>query len=77
MTGDRQGTRALNISGVTESNEYKPFKKKYLVVVVKERMKMSITPFFLVCGAGFFALGCCLVSLLVPSQKGQNLFNLL
>ncbi len=38
---------------------------------------MSTTPFFLVCGAGFFALCCCLVSLLVPFQKGQNLFNLL
>ena len=46
-------------------------------MVVKGRMQMSTTPFFLVCGAGFFALCCCLVSLLVPSQQGQNLFNLL
>jgi hypothetical protein len=37
---------------------------------------MSATPFLIVCASGFFALACCLVSLMVPSQKGENLFNL-
>jgi hypothetical protein len=37
---------------------------------------MSAAPFLIVCVSGFFTLACCVVSLVVPSQKGQVLFNL-
>jgi hypothetical protein len=39
-------------------------------------MKMIAAPLLIVGATGLFTLACCLVSLLAPSQKGQDLFTL-